>query len=115
VLTNAHNSDAQTDAYNAWGGYGGGTTLSGGTLGFVNNAIGGGVVDFTGNATLRWESGNTQSSVPALNMTSRTSFSSERQGMSAASACPPTSPGRRWRCLAIGSILELIARFSLSV
>jgi fibronectin-binding autotransporter adhesin len=60
VLTNPHNSDGQTDAYNAWGGYGGGTTLSGGTLGFVNNAIGGGVVDFTGNATLRWESGNTQ-------------------------------------------------------
>ena len=60
VLTNSHNSDAQTDAYNAFGGYGGGTTLAGGTLGFVNNAIGGGVVDFTGNATLRWESGNTQ-------------------------------------------------------
>ena len=60
VLTNPHNSDGQTDAYNAWGGYGGGTPLSGGTLGFVNNAIGGGVVDFTGNATLRWESGNTQ-------------------------------------------------------
>jgi autotransporter-associated beta strand protein len=60
VLTNSHNSDAQTDAYNVFGGYGGGTNLVGGTLGFTNNAIGGGVVDFTGNATLRWEAGNTQ-------------------------------------------------------
>ncbi len=60
VLTNPNNSAAQTDAYNTFGGYGGGTTISGGTLGFFENAIGGGVVDFTGDATLRWESGNTQ-------------------------------------------------------
>ncbi len=60
VLTNPHNSDAQSSAYNTFGGYGGGTELNGGTLGFVNGAIGGGVVDFTANATLRWEAGNTQ-------------------------------------------------------
>ena len=60
VLTNTHNSEPQTDAYKTFGGYGGGTTLTGGTLGFVNNAIGGGVVDFAGNATLRWQTGNTQ-------------------------------------------------------
>jgi autotransporter-associated beta strand protein len=60
VLTNPNNSAAQTNDYNTFGGYGGGTTISDGTLGFVENAIGGGVVDFTGNATLRWESGNTQ-------------------------------------------------------
>lgn len=60
VLTNPHNSDAQTNAYNTYGGYGGGTVISGGTLGFASGAIGGDVVDFTGNATLRWESGNTQ-------------------------------------------------------
>lgn len=60
VLTNSHNSDAQSDAYSTYGGYGGGTTLAAGTLGFTNNAIGGGVVNFTGNATLRWEAGNTQ-------------------------------------------------------
>ena len=56
VLTNPHNSDAQTNSYSTFGGYGGGTTISGGTLGFANNAIGGGVVDITGNATLRWDS-----------------------------------------------------------
>jgi fibronectin-binding autotransporter adhesin len=60
VLTNPHNSDAQSNSYSTFGGYGGGTTVSGGTLGFANNAIGGGVVDITGNATLRWEAGNTQ-------------------------------------------------------
>ncbi len=60
VLTNPHNSDAQTNSYNTFGGYSGGTTVSGGTLGFVEGAIGGGVIDITGNATLRWEAGNTQ-------------------------------------------------------
>jgi autotransporter-associated beta strand protein len=60
VLTNPNNSADQSDEYKTFGGYGGGTTISGGTLGFVAGAIGGGVVNFTGNATLRWESGNTQ-------------------------------------------------------
>ena len=59
-LTNTHNSDTQTNSYLTFGGYGGGTTISGGTLGFANGAIGGGVVDITGNATLRWDTGNTQ-------------------------------------------------------
>ena len=60
VLTNPHNSDAQTNSYSTYGGYSGGTELRGGTLGFVAGAIGGGVVNFTGNSTLRWEAGNTQ-------------------------------------------------------
>ena len=59
-LTNSHNSDPQTNSYLTFGGYSGGTTVSGGTLGFVNGAIGGGVLDITGNATLRWDAGNTQ-------------------------------------------------------
>lgn len=60
VLTNANNSAAFSATTNTFGGYGGGTSISGGTLAFANNAIGGGVVNFTGNSTLRWESGNTQ-------------------------------------------------------
>jgi fibronectin-binding autotransporter adhesin len=60
VITNANNSAAQNATTSVFGGYGGGTTISGGTLAFANGAIGGGVVNFTGNSTLRWESGNTQ-------------------------------------------------------
>ncbi len=53
-VTNAFNSDA--DSGNE--GYGGGTTMSAGTLGFESGAIGGGVIDFTGNTTIRWDNTN---------------------------------------------------------
>ena len=60
-VTNTHNSDATTSTAGVYGGYTGGTTLSGGILGFVSAALGAsGTVDFTGNATLQWDSGNTQ-------------------------------------------------------
>lgn len=59
VLNNAHNSDAVSTDYSAFGGYGGGTTVSGGTLAFVDGAIGGGAVNVTGNSTLRWQPGST--------------------------------------------------------
>ena len=60
-VTNTHNSDAASGTGGAaatFGGYGGGTVINGGTLGFETNAIGGGVVDFTGNSTLRWDNTN---------------------------------------------------------
>lgn len=60
VLTNANNSAVLNNGYGAFGGYNGGTTISGGTLGFKTDAIGGGVVNFAGNSALRWETGNTQ-------------------------------------------------------
>ena len=41
--------------------YTGGTTLNGGTLSFVNGALGGvGTIAFAGNSTLKWSDGNTQ-------------------------------------------------------
>jgi len=60
LLTNANNSADFNSTTNTFGGYGGGTTISDGTLAFTQGAIGGGVVNFTGNSTLRWEPGNTQ-------------------------------------------------------
>ena len=60
-VINTNNGAAGTTANNAYGGYTGGTTISGGTLGFATNALGAsGTVQFTGNATLRWDSGNAQ-------------------------------------------------------
>ncbi len=60
-VTNTHNSDAVTSTAGTFGGYTGGTTISGGTLGFVSSALGAsGTIGFTGNATLRWNGGNTQ-------------------------------------------------------
>jgi len=60
-VTHTHNSDATTSTVGTYGGYTGGTTLSGGTLGFASGALGAsGTIDFTGNATLQWDSGNTQ-------------------------------------------------------
>ena len=58
-VTSPHNSDALSFVNGTYGGYGGGTTLSAGTLAFANNALGGGVIDVTGSATLLWDSGNT--------------------------------------------------------
>jgi autotransporter-associated beta strand protein len=60
LLTNANNSADFNSTTNTFGGYGGGTTIADGTLAFTQGAIGGGVVNFTGNSTLRWEPGNTQ-------------------------------------------------------
>lgn len=60
-VTNTHNSDATTGTAGTFGGYTGGTTLSGGTLGFVSGALGAsGTIGFTANTTLRWDSGNSQ-------------------------------------------------------
>jgi fibronectin-binding autotransporter adhesin len=57
-VTSPHNADALSIANAAYGGYGGGTTISGGTLGFVAGGLGGGIIDVTGDATLRWDAGN---------------------------------------------------------
>jgi outer membrane autotransporter protein len=40
--------------------YGGGTNIMQGTLNFVTNGLGTGLVTFTGNSTLQWATGNTQ-------------------------------------------------------
>ena len=61
VVTNPHNSDAQTDVNPAYGGYTGGTTIGGGTLAFASGALGSvGLIDITGTATLQWSGVNVQ-------------------------------------------------------
>ncbi len=60
-VTNPHNSDAGTTTAGQYGGYTGGTALYGGTLGFVNGALGSsGTIVFSNNATLGWDTNNSQ-------------------------------------------------------
>jgi autotransporter-associated beta strand protein len=60
-VTNPHNSDTPPYTSGNYGGYTGGTTISGGTLGFAGGALGAsGTIEFTGSSTLRWDSGNAQ-------------------------------------------------------